>query len=74
VNGSNFLSGARVRWNGTDRVTTFVSPIQLQAGIPAADITSANFTITTSAVSSSRRVTISANYDGVRRSTTLSVR
>jgi hypothetical protein len=30
--------------------------------------------ITTSAVTSSRSVTISANYGGVRRSTTLSVR
>ena len=38
VNGSNFLSGAKVRWNGTDRATTFVSATQLQAAILAADI------------------------------------
>ena len=38
VTGTDFLSGARVRWNGTDRVTTFVSPTQLQASIPATDL------------------------------------
>ena len=38
VNGSNFLSGAKVRWNGSDRTTTFVSATQLQASILAADI------------------------------------
>ena len=38
VNGSNFVSGAKVRWNGSDRVTTFVSATQLQASILAADI------------------------------------
>jgi hypothetical protein len=38
VSGANFVSGAKVRWNGTDRVTTFVSSTQLQASIPAADI------------------------------------
>ena len=41
VSGSNFLSGAKVRWNGTDRVTTFVSSTQLQANILAADIATA---------------------------------
>jgi peptidoglycan/xylan/chitin deacetylase (PgdA/CDA1 family) len=38
VYGTNFLSGAKVRWNGADRVTTFVSATQLQASIPAADV------------------------------------
>ena len=41
VNGSNFLSGAKVRWNGSDRTTTFVSASQLRAGILAADIAAA---------------------------------
>jgi hypothetical protein len=41
VSGTNFVSGAKVRWNGTDRVTTFVSATRLQASIPAADIATA---------------------------------
>jgi peptidoglycan/xylan/chitin deacetylase (PgdA/CDA1 family) len=39
VDGSNFVSGAKVRWNGSDRATSFVSSTELQATIPAADIT-----------------------------------
>jgi hypothetical protein len=38
VTGSGFVSGATVRWNGTDRSTTFGSATQLQAAIPAADL------------------------------------
>ena len=38
VNGSNFLATSVVRWNGTDRPTTFVSATQVQAAIPATDI------------------------------------
>ena len=38
VNGSNFVSGAKVRWNGADRTTAFVSATQLRANILAADI------------------------------------
>jgi len=38
VNGSNFANGDVVRWNGTDRVTTFVSTTELSAAILAADI------------------------------------
>jgi IPT/TIG domain len=41
VNGSNFVSGATVRWNGQNRTTTFVSETQLTASIPAADIAAA---------------------------------
>ncbi|MBL8189997.1 MAG: hypothetical protein JNK38_18425 [Acidobacteria bacterium] len=41
VNGSNFVSGATVHWNGSPRSTTFVSAAQLTAIISAADITSA---------------------------------
>jgi subtilisin family serine protease len=40
VNGVNFENGAIVRWNGTGRVTTFVSNTQLTAAILAADIAS----------------------------------
>lgn len=39
VNGSNFVSGAFVRWNGADRTTTFVSDTELTALIPASDVT-----------------------------------
>ncbi|WP_306353273.1 hypothetical protein [Flavobacterium sp. '19STA2R22 D10 B1'] len=42
VNGSNFVSGtSKVRWNGIDRATTFVSASQLKAAILASDITTA---------------------------------
>jgi len=40
VNGSNFVSGAKVRWNGSERATTFASGTQLTAAIAAADIAS----------------------------------
>ncbi len=38
VNGNNFVNGAAVRWQGSDRATTFVSSTQLQAAISASDI------------------------------------
>jgi hypothetical protein len=38
VTGSNFLPGSIVRWNGSDRVTTFIGSSQLQATIAASDI------------------------------------
>ena len=38
VNGPNFLSSSTVRWNGSNRTTTFVNSSQLTAAIPAADI------------------------------------
>jgi hypothetical protein len=42
VNGSNFINGQSiVRWNGTNRTTTFVSSTQLTAAINAADVASA---------------------------------
>ncbi|MCS6881536.1 MAG: IPT/TIG domain-containing protein [Chloroflexaceae bacterium] len=41
VTGSNFVNGAVVRWNDTDRPTTFVSATQLTAQIPASDIAAA---------------------------------
>ena len=39
VNGSGFASASVVRWNGAARSTTFVSGTQLQASIPASDVT-----------------------------------
>jgi len=41
VNGSNFVSGATVQWNGSNRTTTFVSNTKLTASISAADIATA---------------------------------
>ncbi|HWQ34347.1 MAG TPA: IPT/TIG domain-containing protein [Blastocatellia bacterium] len=41
INGTDFQSGAVVRWNGQNRTTTFVSATQLTAAIPASDIASA---------------------------------
>jgi hypothetical protein len=41
ANGSGFISGATVRWNGANRTTTFVNGSQLTAAIPATDIATA---------------------------------
>ncbi len=41
VSGSNFVSSSVVRWNGSNRSTTFVSSTQLRAAIPAADLATA---------------------------------
>ena len=38
VDGSAFTSESIVRWNGANRVTTFVSPTRLLASIPATDL------------------------------------
>lgn len=40
VNGTNFVPGASVQWNGANRITTFVSSTQLTAQIPATDVAS----------------------------------
>ncbi len=50
VNGTNFVSGCVVRWNGADRVTTFVSSTQVSATISGTDIAvpgTANITVFT---------------------------
>ncbi len=41
VNGANFVSGAKVNWNGSGRTTTFVSKTRVTATINAADIATA---------------------------------
>jgi hypothetical protein len=41
VNGSNFVSGASVMWNGANRSTTFFGAGQLHAAIPSSDIAAA---------------------------------
>jgi hypothetical protein len=42
VNGTGFVRGSAVRWNGADRGTAFVSSTQLQATITTADIATAS--------------------------------
>ena len=41
VNGTEFVSGAVVNWNGTGLATTFVNSSQVTATVPASDITTA---------------------------------
>jgi uncharacterized protein (TIGR03437 family) len=41
INGSNFLSGAKLTWSGSERPTTLVSSTQLRAEISAADVAEA---------------------------------
>jgi len=49
VNGSNFLSGATILWNGTALTTTLVSGSQVTAPVPAANLTAAGtFQVTVS--------------------------
>jgi hypothetical protein len=40
VNGGNFTASSIVRWNGSDRPTTYVSAGQVKAAIPATDVAS----------------------------------
>lgn len=41
VQGTDFVPGAVVRWNGADRATTFVSATEVQAAINATDVAAA---------------------------------
>jgi hypothetical protein len=41
VHGTRFVNGAVVRWNGSDRPTTYLSPTRVSASISAADVASA---------------------------------
>lgn len=41
INGTNFVPGAVVRWNGSNRTTTFVSATSLTAAVTAADVQTA---------------------------------
>ncbi|MCC7366140.1 MAG: PASTA domain-containing protein [Dehalococcoidia bacterium] len=41
VTGTGFVDGSVVRWNGSDRVTTYVSSTQVTAAIVAADLNAA---------------------------------
>ena len=41
VNGTNFINGSTVTWNGSSRATTFVNSTQLTAAITPADVSTA---------------------------------
>jgi hypothetical protein len=41
VNGTGFVSGATIQWNGSSRTTTFVNSTQLTAAILASDVATA---------------------------------
>ena len=41
VNGNNFASGAKIRLNGLERPTTFISPLQVKADVPMSDVAAA---------------------------------
>ena len=61
VNGTNFVSGATVNWGGTALTTTYVSPSQLTASVPASLIATAgavSVTVTTSGGTSAATFTI----------------
>lgn len=51
VNGSNFVSGAGVQWNGAALTTTFVSSSQLTAAVPASLVQTAGTAGVTVAIS-----------------------
>ena len=42
VNGTGFVSGSVVQWNGSPLATTFVSGSSLTAAVPASDIATAS--------------------------------
>ena len=55
VNGTGFVAGSVVSWNGTPLTTTFVNSDELQAAVPGADIASpgtASVTVSSGGVSS----------------------
>ncbi len=41
LNGTGFVAGSSVLWNGSSRATTFISPTQLQAAILSSDVATA---------------------------------
>lgn len=41
VNGTGFVPGSVINWNGNPRSTAFINPSQLQASVPPSDVTTA---------------------------------
>ena len=68
MNGSGFMAGSVVRWNGSNRPTTFVSATQLQASIAASDIAAegtANVTVFTPAPGGGTSTAVAFTIRGV---------
>ena len=68
ANGSNFVSNSTVRWNGSNRATTFVSSSQLTAAILTADIAavgSATITVLNPGPSTSNALTFTISGPGL---------
>jgi len=64
VNGSNFVSGATVQWNGSPLSTTFVNGTQLTAAVPGsliANTGSASVTVVNPGSTASNALTFSIN-------------
>src|SRR6266436_8780092 len=64
VNGTNFVNGATVNWNGSALTTTFVSSTQLTAIVPAANVAAvgtASITVKNSTGSASNAQTFTIN-------------
>lgn len=68
VNGSSFVSGATVQWNGSPLSTTFVNGTQLTAAVPGSLITnvgSASVTVVNPGSTASNALTFSINPETV---------
>lgn len=67
VNGTGFVQGATVDWNGSALVTTFVSGSQVTAAVPAFDIavaSSASITVTNPGIEASKVGFLSVTSSG----------
>jgi sugar lactone lactonase YvrE len=67
VNGSEFVTGSTVQWNGANRPTTVVSAQKLTASIPASDLASggiATITVNTPAPGGGKSSSLSFSVDG----------
>ena len=67
ASGGEFLSGSTVQWNGQNLATTFVSPTQLAAQVPAADIAmpgNANVTVVNPGAAPSNALTFTITPSG----------
>jgi hypothetical protein len=61
VNGSHFVRGAVVQWNGSNRTTKWLSALKLLADIPASDIAvpgTANITVLNPSPGGGKSVTV----------------
>ena len=73
VNGSSFVSGAVVNWNGNARTTTFVGSSQVTASITAADVAAAGTaSVTVSNPAPGGGVSNVANFQVVKNGYTVS--